>query len=148
MYGALLVSLLFVVVGVSMIWTGELFGWIVVVLFGAAGLVIARSLKRPAVLELTPVTMTLRPAGGGQPLQYDWRRCGEFHPWGRTLLNRGSLVVFDYAGALPAPTPKPLRTMNRALRARDANVPAIFGMSCPEMAYLLNGYRMQAHFGA
>src|SRR5437660_2034911 len=65
----------------------------------------------------------------------------------RTLLNRGSLVVFDYDGPRSAPGPALLRTMNRTLGARDANVPAIFGLNGRELAKLLNGYRMQAQSG-
>ncbi len=147
MYGTLVGSMTFAVVGVWMILTGEPFGWIVVVGCGYAGMMIARSLRRPALLELTPLAITVRLGISGRPLRYELRRCGEFRPWGLTLLNRGSLVVFDYDGPLPTPGPAPLRMMNRTLGARDANVPAIFGMSGRNLATLLNEYRAQAQSG-
>jgi hypothetical protein len=132
----------FAAIGVAAVATGALWALTVIAFCGLGAVVAGRQIKRPLTLELTPSTMTLRESGSERRAQWEFSRCGEFRPWGRTLLNRGNLVTFDYEGGPAGPPPmRALKAFNRSLRASNASIPAIFGMSAPDMARLLNEYR-------
>ena len=130
----LVISSVFVAIGVVMVADGVLFGWLVIAFFGLGVPLSVWQLVAPGSLTIDDTTIEVR--------HYWWVRryrlaeCGEFRPWDAGT----ELVVFDYHGE---PRPRSARWGKKHLGFTDS-LPDTYGLGAAELSELLNTVRGDA----
>lgn len=132
----------FVLFGVLMIFSNQLFGWVVVGFFGLGiGVLLRRTLSGNFYLLLNSNGFTVE-----DPVKsytYNWKDVQEFvaaHPAEKTLpgLDSRKLVFFNLTDSFKQQTK--LELVNRELNGFDSYLPDTYGKKAEELANLLNAW--------
>jgi hypothetical protein len=131
----LLLCSLFVVIGVWMIRSGQMFGWLSVIFFGSGVLVsIITMLPNASYLKLhregfTQVTMF-------RSSTFRWEDVREFSV-GRIALNK--MVMLDFVPSWHESSK--LKTVARSMSGHDGALPDTYGLSAEELVALLQEWK-------
>ena len=131
-------SLAFVLIGVWMVRSHEMLGWLGIVFFGLCLLVsLVCMLPNASYLRLTPDGFTMCSLFRAHTTR--WEDVTGFGV-GRVFTNK--MVMFNYVQSYQR-SPK-LRSLNTGLTGFEAAIPDTYGLTHEELAALLNRYKASA----
>ena len=132
--GLLVITSVFVAIGVVMVADGVVFGWVAIVFFGLGVPLSVWQLVAPGSLTINATSIEVR---------HDWwvrhyrlAGCGEFRPWDAGT----ELVVVDYDGE---PRPRSARWGKQHLGFTDS-LPDTYGLGAQALSERLNTLRGHA----
>ena len=132
-------SFAFVLIGIWMVRSREVFGWFGIVFFGLClSVSLMCLLPHASYLRLTPDGFTICSLFRAHTIR--WDDVTDFGV-GRVLTNK--MVMFNYAESYQH-SPK-LRSFNTELTGFDAAIPDSYGLRHEELADLLNRYKASSH---
>lgn len=135
--GLLVISLVFVAIGILMVRDGEGIGWFVLGFFGLCALAFA--------VQMLPGASRLRLDRDGFTVTSLFRsstvRWSEVSRFFVAQVGGRAMVCWDYAGAVPRSTAS--RRLSRTLAGVEAGLPDTYGLNAEALAELLEDWRQR-----
>jgi hypothetical protein len=132
-------SLAFVLIGIWMVRSGEMFGWLGIVFFGLClSVSLIGMLPTASYLRLTPEGFTICSLFRAQTIRWD-----DVAGFGVGRIFTNKMVMFNYVESYQS-SPK-LRSFNTELTGFEAAIPDSYGLRHEDLADLLNRYRASSH---
>ena len=136
-YRLLAIDGVFVVIGIAMLATGELWGLAAVIFFGLGALVACAGIARPARLTIGSHGFRFTNLGRPSPT-FAWSKTSHFHPWSPAV--GVTFVAFEYDGPKPVYRGR-LARLNRSLAGGNCSLPSTYGLKPTELCELLERRR-------
>jgi len=132
-------SFAFVLIGIWMVRSREIFGWLGIVVFGLClSVSLICLLPQASYLRLTPDGFTICSLFRAHTIRWD-----DVASFGVGRIFTNKMVMFNYAESYPH-SPK-LRSFNTQLTGFDAAIPDSYRLRHEDLADLLNRYKASSH---